>query len=56
MKRLLCFFNFHDYKMTTRSKSISGIIKNYYKCRKCSKKIKVEYASTGYKVNKNGTK
>ena len=40
MKRLLCRLGFHKLVMTTKSTSIDGTVKKYYKCRLCNKKIK----------------
>lgn len=42
MKKLMCYIFQHSWRLTTRSKSISGVIKNYYKCNLCGEKIKVE--------------
>lgn len=38
MRKILCLLGFHYWRRTTRSKSIDGIIKEYYKCRVCRKK------------------
>lgn len=38
MKKFLCFIGLHDWKCTTKSKSITGRIKVYFKCTKCGKK------------------
>jgi hypothetical protein len=40
MRKLLCFLGFYKYKKTTRSFSIDGSIKDYYKCIFCGKKMK----------------
>jgi hypothetical protein len=35
-----CFFGFHDNKMTTRSVSIDGTLKEYFRCKNCGRKYK----------------
>ncbi len=38
MKKFLCFIGLHNWKCTTKSTSINGTIKEYFKCTKCSEK------------------
>ena len=37
---IFCFFGFHKWEKTTKSISIDGTIKVYYKCTRCPKKRK----------------
>ena len=41
--KILCFFGFHKWKKTTQSTSINGTVKEYFKCRICSKKRQYQY-------------
>lgn len=41
--RILCLLGWHKWKRTTKSKSIDGTVKYYFKCIHCLNKKKLVY-------------